>query len=292
MYPAQRKAGEPVIVQGEPAQNYFVVDVGKCDVFIRRDFAGAEELVLTIGSGASFGEIALMYDCHNSITIKAHQEVTVWTIDRKTFRSIVVHSTSRKRRQYEMFLSKVKLFEALTSAELVTQHDLQITMRCLSGSHWRRLPFASDSWANRGSPGASGRLARGHHVPGRRYFDAGGRRGRLLLHLHQGHSLRDQQQSAPPPATCCMWFACGALSDCGSTVAEGSGAPLLERSGLFCRWPVSECVAALAAVCLQPARAAAGRCCGDPFGWGILRRGARSHRQSSMVAASSAISPD
>ena len=110
-------------------------------------------------------------------------------------------STSRKRRQYEMFLSKVKLFEALTSDELVTRHDLQITMRCLSGSHWRRLSFASDSWANRGSPGASGRLARGHHVPGRRYFDAGGRRGRLLLHLHQGHSLRDQQQSAPPPAT-------------------------------------------------------------------------------------------
>ena len=57
MFPAERKAGEAIVVQGEPAQNYFVVDVGKCDVFIRRDFADAEELVLTIGSGASFGEI-------------------------------------------------------------------------------------------------------------------------------------------------------------------------------------------------------------------------------------------
>ena len=76
-------------IQGEAAQNYFVVDVGKCDVFVRRD-GGGEELVLTIGSGASFGEIALMYECENNITIKAHVDVTVWTIDRRTFRSIVV----------------------------------------------------------------------------------------------------------------------------------------------------------------------------------------------------------
>jgi cAMP-dependent protein kinase regulator len=117
MYPAQRKAGEPVIVQEEPAQNYFVIDSGKCDVFMRRDLTGSDELVLTIGTGACFGEIALMYECHNNITIKAHQDVTVWTIDRKTFRSIVVHSTSRKRRQYELFLSKVDLFNTLTGTE-------------------------------------------------------------------------------------------------------------------------------------------------------------------------------
>ena len=111
MYPAQRQAGEPVIIQGEPAQNYFVVDVGKCDVFAN------EELVLTIGSGASFGEIALMYECNNNITIKAHVDVTVWTIDRRTFRSIVVNSTSKKRKMYEDILSKVSLFEALTKTE-------------------------------------------------------------------------------------------------------------------------------------------------------------------------------
>ena len=116
MYPAQRPAGKPIVVQGEPAQNYFVVDVGKCDVFVNRN-EGAEELVLTIGSGASFGEIALMYECTNNITIKAHQDVTVWTIDRRTFRSIVVNSTSRKRRQYEAFLNSVPLFSKLTRAE-------------------------------------------------------------------------------------------------------------------------------------------------------------------------------
>ena len=74
MYPAQRPAGEPIIIQGEPAQNYFIVDVGKCDVFVSRPHGG-EELVLTIGSGASFGEIALMYECENNITIKAHVDV-------------------------------------------------------------------------------------------------------------------------------------------------------------------------------------------------------------------------
>lgn len=65
--------------------------------------------MLTIGSGASFGEIALMYECNNNITIKAHVDVTVWTIDRRTFRSIVVNSTSKKRRQYESILAGVSL---------------------------------------------------------------------------------------------------------------------------------------------------------------------------------------
>ena len=115
MYPAQRPAGEPVIIQGEAAQNYFVVDVGKCDVFVKRD-NGGEELVLTIGSGACFGEIALMYECNNNIKIKAHVDVTVWTIDRRTFRSIVVNSTSKKRRQYESILAGVSLFEGLSKA--------------------------------------------------------------------------------------------------------------------------------------------------------------------------------
>jgi cAMP-dependent protein kinase regulator len=122
MYPAQRPAGEPIILQGEPAQNYFIVDVGKCDVFVSRP-GGGEELVLTISSGASFGEMALMYECENNITIKAHVDVTVWTIDRRTFRSIVVNSTSKKRRQYESILASVSLFEGLSKAERALMAD-------------------------------------------------------------------------------------------------------------------------------------------------------------------------
>jgi cGMP-dependent protein kinase len=117
MYPAQRSAGEPIVVQGEPASNYFVVDVGKCDVW------NSGELVLTIGSGASFGEIALMYEVDNNVTIKAHVDVTVWTIDRQTFRSIVVNETSARRRQYEDTIAKVALFEALTKAERALMAD-------------------------------------------------------------------------------------------------------------------------------------------------------------------------
>jgi CRP-like cAMP-binding protein len=122
MYPAQRPAGEPVIVHGEPAQNYFIVDAGKCDVFVRRE-NGAEELVLTIGSGASFGEIALMYESTNTITIKAHVDVTVWTIDRHTFRSIVVNSASKRRQQYEAIIAGVSLFESLSKPERAVMAD-------------------------------------------------------------------------------------------------------------------------------------------------------------------------
>ena len=47
----------------------------------------------------------------------------MWTIDRRTFRSIVVNSTSKKRRQYESILASVALFEALSKAERALMAD-------------------------------------------------------------------------------------------------------------------------------------------------------------------------
>ena len=85
--------------------------------------SAAAELVLTIGSGASFGEIALMYESTNTITIKAHVDVTVWTIDRHTFRSIVVNSASKRRQQYEAIIAGVSLFESLSKPERAVMAD-------------------------------------------------------------------------------------------------------------------------------------------------------------------------
>lgn len=58
-----------------------------------------------------------MYECDYNITVKAHDEVTVWTIDRRSFRSIVVSTTNKKRKQYESTLNKVELFSKLTQTE-------------------------------------------------------------------------------------------------------------------------------------------------------------------------------
>lgn len=33
-------------IQGEAAQNYFVVDVGKCDVFVKRDVSSAKTALM------------------------------------------------------------------------------------------------------------------------------------------------------------------------------------------------------------------------------------------------------
>lgn len=117
MYPMQHKTGGEIIKAETAAENFYVVDSGKCDVFVKKEFSNTEELVLTIGEGASFGEIALMYECDYNITVKAHDEVTVWTIDRKSFRSIVVSTTNKKRKQYESTLNKVELFNKLTQTE-------------------------------------------------------------------------------------------------------------------------------------------------------------------------------
>ena len=69
------------------------------------------EKVLTIGEGASFGELALIYGTPRAATVKAStsSDVKLWGIDRDSYRRILMGSTIRKRKMYEEFLSKVSI---------------------------------------------------------------------------------------------------------------------------------------------------------------------------------------
>jgi len=74
--------------------------------------------VATIQPGGSFGELALMYNAPRAATVmSAEGQCTLWSLDRITFRRILMDSTFQRRRLYESFLEEVPLLSSLTKYE-------------------------------------------------------------------------------------------------------------------------------------------------------------------------------
>ena len=96
-------AGSTIIRQGDDGDAFYVMEHGIVDV--------AEEGVhkTTLSGVISFGEIALLYGCPRSATLRARQFCKLWYIDRTAFRAI---TSQHKRKRLETkieSLKKVKL---------------------------------------------------------------------------------------------------------------------------------------------------------------------------------------
>ena len=65
--------------------------------------------VLTIAEGGTFGELALIHGTPRAATVRALTKVSLWELDRESYRKILMESTIKKRALYEHFLSQVKL---------------------------------------------------------------------------------------------------------------------------------------------------------------------------------------
>jgi len=112
-----RQVGETIKLQGDEGDNFYVIDAGDVDIYVKGDY------ISTIGEGFSFGELALIYGTPRAATIKAKTDVKLWGIDRDSYRRILMGSTIRKRKMYEEFLSKVSILESLDKWERLTVAD-------------------------------------------------------------------------------------------------------------------------------------------------------------------------
>ncbi|XP_036864844.1 cAMP-dependent protein kinase type I-beta regulatory subunit isoform X2 [Manis javanica] len=117
MFPVTHIAGETVIQQGDEGDNFYVIDQGEVDVYVNGEW------VTSISEGGSFGELALIYGTPRAATVKAKTDLKLWGIDRDSYRRILMGSTLRKRKMYELFLSKVSILESLEKWECLTVAD-------------------------------------------------------------------------------------------------------------------------------------------------------------------------
>jgi cAMP-dependent protein kinase regulator len=67
--------------------------------------------------GNSFGELALMYGHPRAATVLAIEGSLLWSLDRITFRTIILKAAHRRRTMYEQFLASVTLLSSLEPEE-------------------------------------------------------------------------------------------------------------------------------------------------------------------------------
>jgi cAMP-dependent protein kinase regulator len=127
MFSVQKKAGETIIRQGDEGDNFYIIDEGETEVYVKKD--GAEKMVATIGKGNFFGELSLMYSQPRAATIKAKSPCTLWALDRVTFRRIIINSSSGKAKVYKSMLDKVKILDSLNAREKAELADALVETR-------------------------------------------------------------------------------------------------------------------------------------------------------------------
>jgi len=132
MFQIEYNAGATIIKQGDEGDNFYVIHSGECDIYVQKG-DGEPKMVLTLGPGGSFGELALIYGSPRAATVKARTNVTVWAIDRVSYRRILMGTTMRKRKLYESFLEKVPILEHLTKYERITVADALETYQFKNG---------------------------------------------------------------------------------------------------------------------------------------------------------------
>ena len=120
MFSKKFSNGDCIIEQGDTnADAYFVLNEGSAEVL--KD--GEKIVEYEAGSHAGFGELALMYNAPRAATVRATSDVTVWALDRDTFKQIIVATTIAKRENHKMFLSKCPLLQSLDDNERSTIAD-------------------------------------------------------------------------------------------------------------------------------------------------------------------------
>jgi cAMP-dependent protein kinase regulator len=130
-----------VITQGDAGDYFYVVEDGSFDIYIHPSGTvqpgpdGMGNKVATIGPGGSFGELALMYNAPRAATVvSASPKSTLWSLDRITFRRILMDSAFQRRRMYEAFLEEVPLLAPLKKYERAKIADALDTIKYPSGS--------------------------------------------------------------------------------------------------------------------------------------------------------------
>jgi hypothetical protein len=102
-------AGDYIIRKGEQGNEFFIVESGSLDIYVR-GAAGVESKVDSqLGVGSAFGELALMYNTPRAASIKATTKCVLWKIHRKSFREIVIYYKYQRNKTYIEFLKNVEV---------------------------------------------------------------------------------------------------------------------------------------------------------------------------------------
>lgn len=126
------KPGQEVIKEGSEGNSMYIVAAGELLVT-----QGGRNL-RTLNTGDVFGELAILYNCKRTATVKAKTAVHLWCMERQTYRTIITNKSKKKREQLMGFLktsrtlkdlNDVQLSKIIDSMEEVKYQDKDVIVR-------------------------------------------------------------------------------------------------------------------------------------------------------------------
>jgi len=115
-------AGTIIIQQGDIGDYFYVVAEGHVSFTVDGNHVGA------CSRGASFGELALLYNCPRAATCIAQSECNMWKVDQKTFRFMLANNTANQQNDIHAILRKVPFLTELDDRVLVKISDALTTV--------------------------------------------------------------------------------------------------------------------------------------------------------------------
>ncbi|XP_011688147.1 PREDICTED: cAMP-dependent protein kinase type II regulatory subunit isoform X1 [Wasmannia auropunctata] len=186
MFEKTVQPGEFIIRQGDDGDNFYVIERGKFEVYVKDPVTAKDNHIHTYDNRGAFGELALLYNMPRAATVKAFTSGTLWAMDRQTFRRILLKSAYKKRKMYENLIDKVPMLKSLESYERMNLADALVPKQYSDGEQIIRqgdtadgMYFVEDGVVRITRLGEHGREIEINRVP------AGGYLGELALVTHK-----------------------------------------------------------------------------------------------------------
>ncbi|CDI97782.1 cGMP dependent protein kinase [Echinococcus multilocularis] len=112
MYKHSIVEGCYVIREGEDGHHLYVAAEGEYEVWKNGKY------LYTMGPGNCFGELALLYNCKRTASIKAVRAANIWVLERSIFQYIMMKTGLEKMEARVKFLSSVPLLKDLEQGQL------------------------------------------------------------------------------------------------------------------------------------------------------------------------------
>ncbi|XP_051883491.1 cGMP-dependent protein kinase 1 isoform X1 [Pristis pectinata] len=118
MYPVEYGKDSCIIKEGDVGSLVYVMEEGKVEVTKE----GVK--LCTMGPGKVFGELAILYNCTRTATVKTLTNVKLWAIDRPCFQTIMMRTGLIKHAEYMEFLKSVPTFQNISEEILSKLADV------------------------------------------------------------------------------------------------------------------------------------------------------------------------
>uniref|UniRef100_A0A182J8D1 cGMP-dependent protein kinase n=1 Tax=Anopheles atroparvus TaxID=41427 RepID=A0A182J8D1_ANOAO len=140
MYSREYRKGEYVIHEGEAGSHLYISAAGEFEVIKDSKVLGV------MGPGRAFGELAILYNCTRTASIRVLCDSRVWVLDRRVFQQIMMRTGMQRIEENVNFLKSVPLLKHLSNDVLTKIADVLEVEFYPAGAYIIRQGAAGDTF--------------------------------------------------------------------------------------------------------------------------------------------------